>query len=495
MKRRIFGIETEYGITCAPLSGSEPPIDAQEAAEQLFAELLDSAHSTNVFLPNGARLYLDVGAHPEYATAECDQLSDLLANERAGDQIFAQMAASANEKLAAEGINGRIHLFKNNIDSAGHSFGCHENYLIRRQRDFMRRITSLIPFFVTRQILVGAGYINRGAAGQAEVSGVAGSGANNGSANGSGAPGTAGILAVVPARYEISSRAGQMWDAVSSASTRSRPMINTRDEPHGDPEKYRRMHVIVGDSNMSQSTIALKIGITNALLNVMEEAGAELPDFTLANPTQAIHEVARDLTGNAVVERADGRTITALELQRAIYAQVYDFYRQAGWLAQLSDLDRYVFDLWDRALTAFEQGAREKVATEIDWVAKERLFMAYQEHSGIALGDPRMVRLELAWHDITAGGLRAKLEASGALRTLVTPASVAAAKDTPPQTTRAKLRGEFIAAAQAQQRDIMVDWMNLRLMTEESSDNVLLRDPFSPSDPRVDELIAAVRQP
>ncbi|MDY5589423.1 MAG: Pup--protein ligase [Arcanobacterium sp.] len=458
MKRRIIGIETEYGITCAPIADGEPPLDAEAAAQRLFAGVLATAKSTNTFLANGARLYLDVGAHPEYATAECDNLADLIANMRAGDALFSAMAADANSALAQEGIPGTIHLFNNNLDSAGNSFGCHENYLIRRKRDFRHSVTSLIPFFVTRQILVGSGFVNR---------------------------------AVQPARYEISPRAGQMWDAVSSASTRSRPMINTRDEPHGDPDRYRRMHVIVGDTNVSQSTVALKVGITNAVLNMLE-TGGELPEIALADPPAAIRAVSADLTGKAAVEREAGGTITALELQQEIYTAVIEAYRSQGWLAELSEVDRYVFELWDRALKALAHNEREKLATEIDWIAKERMLRAYQEKSGASLEDPRIARLELAWHDVTAGGLRAALEANGGLRTVISPQAIEAAVTAPPQTTRAKLRGEFIAAAQSAHRDFMADWMNLRLMLADSSKNVLLRDPFAASDARVAELLEAV---
>ena len=268
-------------------------------------------------------------------------------------------------------------------------------------------------------------------------------------------------------------------------------MINTRDEPHGDPDRYRRMHVIVGDTNVSQSTVALKVGITNAVLNMLE-AGGELPEIALADPPAAIRAVSADLTGKAAVEREAGGTITALELQQEIYTAVIEAYRSQGWLAELSEVDRYVFELWDRALRALAHNEREKLATEIDWIAKERMLRAYQEKSGASLEDPRIARLELAWHDVTAGGLRAALEANGGLRTVISPQAIEAAVTVPPQTTRAKLRGEFIAAAQSAHRDFMADWMNLRLMLADSSKNVLLRDPFAASDARVAELLEAV---
>lgn len=458
MNRRVMGIETEYGLMCASHSGGSTPMEAEEAAQYLFHDIVELTRSTNTFLPNGARLYLDIGAHPEYASAECDSLADLLANDRAGDAIYAAMAQSATADIQAAGIPGRIHLFKNNVDSAGNSYGCHENYLVRRRRDFRARIDSLIPFLVSRQILVGAGHLR-----------------------------TIGDRV----EYEISQRAEQMWDAVSAASTRTRPMINTRDEPHGDAELYRRMHVIVGDSNMSQTTTALKIGSVEAILNVIEDGG-RLPDLTLTNPTLAIREISRDITGKAEVDLADGRTMSALDVQQKVYEFVRGYYESHSWMNELDPIRRYVFDLWERALTALESGDLSPVNTEIDWIAKKSLLDMYVERLGTTLADPRIQRLDLAWHDITDAGLRTKLEASGALKTLVSPDAITAARDLPPQTTRAKLRGDFVACAQDNRRDYMADWSNLRLLSDTGATTVILKDPFSPVDSRVDELMEAI---
>ncbi len=187
--QRVMGIETEYGLMCASTEGGTPPLDPEETAAELFRAVLESGLSTNAFLANGARLYLDVGAHPEYATAECRSVADLVAHDRAGELLFAGMAAEANERLAARGVPGRIHLFKNNLDAAGNSYGCHENYLVRRRPDYRARISTMLPFFVTRQIVAGAGCLRRGEDGVT--------------------------------RFAFSQRADQMWDAISSASTRS----------------------------------------------------------------------------------------------------------------------------------------------------------------------------------------------------------------------------------------------------------------------------------
>ncbi|VEI12380.1 Pup--protein ligase [Trueperella bialowiezensis] len=449
--RRILGVETEYGVLCASETDGQPLVDAEEAAHALFEPLLQRTRSTNAFLPNGARLYLDVGAHPEYATAECDDLGDLLANDRAGDALYADMAAQVDEQFPG----GKLHLFKNNLDSYGNSYGSHENYLVRRRRDFRARIDSLIPFFVTRQIMVGAGFV--------EVT-------DDGP------------------RYKISQRADIMDDAVSAATTRSRPMINTRDEPHGDAELYRRMHVIVGDSTMSDSTTALKIGSTEALINVIE-SGRRMTVRELADPVEAIREVSVDTTGRALVTLKDGSTMSALEIQREVYEFVVTHYEEEGWLAELDPIRRYVFDLWGRTLDALEQSAPERVATEIDWIAKWRLLGRYADKLGVNLADPRIARLDLAWHDITDAGLRPALERSGGLKKLMSAERIEEAKGIPPQTTRAKVRGDFVALAMENRRDFMVDWMNIRLLDDDGARHFTLKDPFAAADAQIDELM------
>ena len=225
MERRIFGLENEYGVTCT-LRGQRR-LSPDEVARYLFRRVVSWGRSSNVFLANGARLYLDVGCHPEYATPECDSILDLVTHDKAGERILEQLLGSAEQRLREEGIRGVIYLFKNNTDSAGNSYGCHENYLTSRRDDFGHYAEVLIPFFVSRQIYAGAGKVLQTARG---------------------------------AMFCIAQRAEHIWEGVSSATTRSRPIINTRDEPHADAERYRRLHVIVGDSNMSEYATFLKVG-------------------------------------------------------------------------------------------------------------------------------------------------------------------------------------------------------------------------------------------
>ncbi len=451
-----MGLETEFGLMCASGSGGEPPLDVEAAAAELFRPILAAGGSTNSFLPNGARLYLDVGAHPEYATAECRSVADLVANDRAGERLYASMAAQADSRLAAKGVGGRIHLFKNNLDAAGNSFGCHENYLVRRRTDYRARIAATLPYFVTRQIVAGAGYIRRAKDG--------------------------------PAAYCFSQRADQMWDAISSASTRSRPMINTRDEPHGDPELYRRMHVIVGDSNMCEATTALKVAATQAVLAMLEDGGI-LPRMELADPVLAIRETSVDLTGRARLELADGGWITPIEVQERTREAVLRHFDAKGYTADLDASTSYLLDLWGRAVESVKSGDPSAVATEIDWAAKLSLFSRYMERAGATLDDPRLARLDLAYHDITAAGLRPSMEETGMLRTFASAEAVRAAMTTPPSDTRAKLRGDFVEKARRRRLDYAADWTNLRLLEAEGARSVVLKDPFASVDERVDRLM------
>src|SRR5579862_1818806 len=279
VERRIFGLENEYGVTFT-LRGQRR-LSPDEVARYLFRRVVSWGRSSNVFLENGARLYLDVGSHPEYATPECDRINDLVVHDKAGEWILSQLVTGAQARLREEGIRGDVYLFKNNTDSAGNSYGCHENYLTERNDDFNRYTEVLIPFLVSRQVYAGAGKVLQTARG---------------------------------AVYCISQRAEHIWEGVSSATTRSRPIINTRDEPHADAERFRRLHVIVGDSNMSETTMLLKVGTTDLILRMIE-AGATLRDMTLDNSIRAIREVSHDITGRSRVRLANGREMSALDIQ------------------------------------------------------------------------------------------------------------------------------------------------------------------------------------
>lgn len=465
LARRIIGVETEYGITCAPTTDGPPPMDADHAARELFDPVVQRSRSSNVFTRGGARLYLDVGSHPEFATAECDRLEDVLAQDRAGELVMADLAEQANTRLAATGVAGQIHLLKNNRDAEGNGFGCHENYLVRRRGDFWNDARALVPHLVTRQILVGAGHI----AGDGDT-GPAGDGIRG---------------------YVFSQRADQMWDAVSSATTRARPLINTRDEPHADAERYRRMHVIVGDSNIAQGSTLLKVAGMDLLLDYLEHGG-DLGDLALADPMRAIRDTCHDMSGGVLLERVDGRTITPLEMQAEHLGRLRDHVAQD---IEVTALHTAALDLWERGLQALRLQQPELVDTELDWAVKQRLLTRYCQRHDTDLTDPRVRRLALAYHDVSAGqGLRQRLEGAGLLRRFVDEETCRRAVDTPPATTRARLRGAVVARAEDLRRDVSVDWVGVRLDDGVCSP-VTLSDPFCAVDERIDALLESMERP
>jgi proteasome accessory factor A len=453
MDRRIFGLENEYGVTCT--FRGQRRLSPDEVARYLFRRVVTWGRSSNVFLSNGARLYLDVGSHPEYATPECDSITDLVTHDKAGERVLEGLLVDAEKRLREEGIAGDVYLFKNNTDSAGNSYGCHENYLVSRHGEFSRLADVLIPFLVTRQVICGAGKVLQTPRG---------------------------------AVYAVSQRAEHIWEGVSSATTRSRPIINTRDEPHADAERYRRLHVIVGDSNMNESTTLLKVGATDLVLRMIE-TGANLRDLGLENPIRAIREISHDVTGRRKVRLANGREASALEIQDEYFAKARDFVdrRDLGTPAV-----QRVLDLWERTLKAVDSGDLALVEREIDWVTKYRLIERYRDRHGLSLTHPRIAQLDLAYHDIhRRRGLYYLLERRGAVARVCRDVEIFEAKSVPPQTTRARLRGEFIKRAQERRRDFTVDWVHLKL-NDQAQRTVLCKDPFRAVDERVEKLIASM---
>jgi len=454
--RRIFGIETEYGVTCT--FRGQRRLSPDEVARYLFRRVVSWGRSSNVFLRNGSRLYLDVGSHPEYATAECDRIEELIAHDRAGERILEGLLVDAEKRLEEEGISGDVYLFKNNTDSAGNSYGCHENYLVGRHGEFSRLADMLIPFFVSRQIVCGAGKVLQTPRG---------------------------------AVYCVSQRAEHIWEGVSSATTRSRPIINTRDEPHADAERYRRLHVIVGDSNMSETTTMLKVGATDLVLRMLEH-GTVMRDMTLENPIRAIREISHDPTGRKTVKLANGRELSALEIQTEYLERASDFARRRGLLDDPTSIHSRVVDLWTRSVSAVSSGDLSPIEREIDWVIKLRLLERYMAKNDMDLSNPRIAQLDLAYHDITRSrGLYYLLESRGAVARVTRDLDVFSAKSVPPQTTRAKLRGDFIKRAQVRRRDFTVDWVHLKL-NDQAQRTVLCKDPFRSVDERVEKLIASM---
>ncbi len=452
MQRRIYGIENEYGVTFA--LGGQRRLSPDEVARYLFRRVVSWGRSSNVFLANGARLYLDVGSHPEYATPECDSLYDLVAHDRAGELVLDQQVAYAQERLNADGMRGEIYLFKNNTDSAGNSYGCHENYLTTRREELAEYSEVLIPFLVSRQIYAGAGKI---------------------------------LLTPRGAKYCISQRAEHIWEGVSSATTRSRPIINTRDEPHANAELFRRLHVIVGDSNMSEYATFLKVGACSILLQMLEEPGVVLRDMTLENPIRAIREISHDLTCQRRVRLANGRMLSALEIQLEYFERAQDFSTRFD----LGVEQKRALQMWGYCLERLEEDPLS-LDRECDWVIKYRLIDAYRQRHGIPWEDPRLALLDLKYHDVSRQrGLFYKMQQRDMVESICLENDVTEAMSRPPQTTRARLRGEFVRRAKERKRDYTVDWVHLKL-NDQAQRTVLCKDPFKSHDERVEKLIASL---
>jgi len=310
----------------------------------------------------------------------------------------------------------------------------------------------LIPFFVTRQIWCGAGKVLHGPRG---------------------------------AQYCIAQRAEHIWEGVSSATTRSRPIINTRDEPHADAERYRRLHVIVGDSNMSEWTTYMKVGITDLVLR-MVEANTVMRDLSLENPIRAIREISHDTTCTRTVKLANGRELSALDLQTEYFEKTARFIERRG----ADPTSAQLVQEWGDALEALRADQPERLVRKVDWVTKRVMIERYMAKHDLPLGSPRIALLDLAYHDVNRDrGLYYVLERSEAVERVVKDEEIETAMRQPPQTTRAKLRGDFIRQAKAKRRDYTVDWVHLKL-NDQAQRTVLCKDPFRAADERVEQLIA-----
>jgi proteasome accessory factor PafA2 len=431
---KVMGIETEYGIF-GPGNPEFNPVLASSMLINTFAGSLrrirwdyeqesplrdargfepvqerepaeEDLGLANVILPNGARYYVD-HAHPEYSTPECATPRDLVIHDKAGERILEASLQLAQEVLPP---GGRVAVYKNNTDGKGNSYGCHENYLVDRATPFGRIVRDLTPFFVTRQVFTGAGKVGA-ESGRAEAEAV---------------------------RFQLSQRTDFFEAEVGLETTLKRPIINTRDEPHADPEKYRRLHVIIGDATMCEVATFIKVGTTALVLKMIEDEF--LPDLSLDNPVAALHEVSWDPTLRTTVRLADGRRITPIELQ-------WQYLDHAKKYVKEHDPDPVHGDVlgrWESVLAALEDDPLE-LSRELDWVAKYRLVQAYRDRDGLAWDDPKLRLIDLQYHDVrTDRGLYHRLERSGQVERLVSDAEVRQAIQAPPEDTRAYFRGHCI---------------------------------------------------
>jgi len=395
--RRTFGIETGYDVTCSFRGRQQLPPD--DVVRYLIDRVVSGGRSGDVVLRNGGRLYLDAGRHPVYATPECDSLLDLIAHDKAGERILEGLLVDAGRRLREDGIAGDIYLFKNNTDSAGNSYGCHENYLVGRHGEFGRLAGILIPFLVTRQVICGAGKVLHTPRG---------------------------------AVYCLSPRAEHIYGYMSPTATRSQPIIKTRDEPHAGAKRFRRLHVTVGDSNMSETAMLLKAGSTDLVLRMIE-AATMMPDLTLDNPIQAIREVSHDMTGRGRIRLANGGEMSALDIQREYLTKAQAATGKNG----ADPVSERVLELWERVLDSVATGNLDAIAREIDWVTKYQLIERYRARHDLPLSSPRIAQLDLAYHDVHRGrGQYYQLQRGGAVERTVRDIDIFEAKTIPPTLGR-----------------------------------------------------------
>jgi len=451
MRQRIFGLENEYGLIFSPNGRIYLPME--KVLGYIFEGLIPNSWPSNAFLTNGARFYQDTGTHPEYSTPECDNILDLVIHDKAGERLLEACLPAAEERLREEGLSGSIYIFKNNTDSLGNTYGCHENYLMRRDVDFWKVTEQLIPFFVTRQVFSGSGKVLK-------VSGKP--------------------------QYFISQRAQHIHEKTSSSTTSSRSIINTRDEPHADAEKYRRLHIIVGDSNMSEYATYLKVG-TAALVLSMIEDGYTVTGLELENPVKAIREISRDPTLKKKVRLNDGRQYTSLDIQRVYLDRARDYLATRPHDPVLDDIAAK----WGHVLDRLDDDPMQ-LTREIDWVSKKMMMQAYMDKKGCGWEDPRVFLMDLQYHDVKrTRGLYYLMAGRGMVESVIDEEAVQRAMSVPPQTTRAKVRGDFIRFARAKNRSYTVDWTYLKL-NGYWEETILCMDPFSAVNRRVEELVSQV---
>ena len=429
MDRRIYGLESEYGLICTPERRGGKALSIQNAVMYLFREIISGRMYPDVFLENGARFYQDIGCHPEYATPECDDVRELVTHDKAGERIIERLSVTAERKMRIDGFYGKISVFKNNTDTPGNTYGCHENYLMDRRVSFRQLASQLIPFFVTRQVFTGAGKVipsNRG-------------------------------------KYVISQRAQHIREEISIATTTARGIINTRDEPHADREKYRRLHVIVGDSNMSEFATFLKVGTTAIVLRMIEDNFIR-QRLALRNSVKAIWEISKDTTCTHKIELENGKRLSAVELQWQYFECAKQYFEQA----ESDPITEQVMKRWEYVLKHLARDP-SSLDRELDWVIKKKLIETYVASRNLNWDSADVSMLDLQYHNIRKEGekkktgLYYKLERKDQVERIVTDEQVDKAMHLPPETTRAKFRGRFVKLANERKILCGVNWSYIQL--------------------------------
>jgi Pup amidohydrolase len=475
---KVFGTETEYGIAAvgqpdfnpvlsssiliSTYAGSlrrirwdyeqESPLRDARGFEPVQAREVgdEDLGLVNVILPNGARYYVD-HAHPEYSTPECLTPRDLVTHDKAGERVLERSLQELERSTVA---GPALQIYKNNSDGKGNSYGTHENYLVDRALPFGDIVRDLTPFFVSRQIFTGAGKL--GAEGQWD--------------------------ARDRSIYQLTQRADFFETEVGLETTLKRPIINTRDEPHADPDRYRRLHVIVGDANMCEVATFLKIGSTALILKMIEDAF--LPDLTLESPVRSMHEVSRDITCTATITLADGRRLSALQLQ-------WEYLEHAKKYVEREDdtpENREVVDRWEAVLASLESEPLT-LHRELDWVAKYRLLEGYRERDGLAWSDHKLHLIDLQYHDVRRGkGLYNRLAAAGKVDRITTDEAIDTAVMEPPENTRAYFRGRCIS--RYPDAIAAASWDSLIMDTgRDALQRIPMREPLRGTKAHVEELL------
>lgn len=434
---KVCGIETEYGILHRGVGGEANPItassvlinayineshkkvgwdfedetpgnDARGFAREGSAPPEVETHLVNTVLTNGARYYVD-HAHPEYSSPECRTALEATLYDRAGEAIIRESMLAAKSILPP---GQEIVLYKNNSDGKGNSYGCHENYLMDRSIPFPRIVQHIMPFFVTRQIFCGAGKV------------------------GCEAPSTGGQDVV----YQISQRADFFEEEVGLETTLKRPIVNTRDEPHADSQKYRRLHVIIGDANMSEYQTFLKLGTTSLILCAIEDGYFDDRDFSLASPVANVRKVSYDPTLKFAFSLASGRSVTALELQWEYFDIAKKYAEEEGLEAVGEETGKLLLTEWEDTLNGLERDPMA-LGDRLDWVAKYQLVSGYRERHGLDWDSAKLAALDIQYHDMRSEkSLFTKID----MRSLVAETAIEMAKTEPPRDTRAYFRGKCL---------------------------------------------------
>lgn len=456
MERRIYGVEIEYGIIFTSQGRKTLPVE--KIVRYLFEELVTTEGFLNVFLENGARFYQDTGYHPEYATPECTNPVDLVRYEKAGDRILENLRQYAENRLRGEGIPGSLNIYKNNTDFIGNSYGCHENYLVDRNANFYYLAEQLIPFLVTRQIYSGAGkiiYDKRSGA-----------------------------------RYTISQRANYICQKISGTTTNDRSIINTRDEPHADEENFRRLHVIVGDSNMSEYSIYLKTGAAALVLRMIED-GFVNKDFALRNPVKAFKDISDDITCTRKIKLDNGKKLSALDIQKEYFELAVRYMNTRT----LNPMEIDIVRKWGYVLQTLEKDPFQ-LDREVDWIIKYRLLNNYLHAHNLSWENinENVLMLDLQYHDIRyEKGLYYLLERNEQVERILTDEQINDAIINPPSDTRAKIRGEFIKIAKEKKIHYNLDWSYIRVGNLLDV-RIMCDNPFQTENRRVTDLMKIIEK-